>query len=81
MRFEASGLTARIALLFNILAGTSWDPRNFFVGNIVHPVRGAAATRGCTVTCFDQEGSHGTEGDGYCCVICENEDAVIKICC
>jgi hypothetical protein len=63
---------SRLAVL--VLPGTQKDPRFFFAGDVIHPKSQGAV---CQVTCTNDGKTAGPGG----CVVCENEDAIVKLCC
>jgi len=86
LRFKASNLQPQIVLSLGSLGPLAWDPREHFVGNIIHPIRKAAApastvSERCQVSCLNAGANEEKSGDGYCCVLCENKDIVVKVCC
>lgn len=60
---------------FMVLPGTPNNPKFLFAGNVDHAVHRAAAP--CQVVCLT-DGK--TAGPGAC-VECENEAAIVKLCC
>jgi hypothetical protein len=70
-------------LILLVLPNTASSNKSQLIGNILHPAKRSAVAampvaRGCTVTCLNDGAK---SGDGDCCVECENDDAIVKICC
>jgi hypothetical protein len=78
IRLEATIKDDNSRLAFLVLPGTPHDRRYFFAGNIVHPrplVVSATATS--CVTCLN-DGKTASPGS---CIDCENDDAIVQLCC
>jgi hypothetical protein len=75
IRLEAGNQADRSRISFLVLPGTQQEPRFLFAGDITHPSRQAAAV--CQVTCL----SDGKTAGPGACVECENEAAIVKLCC
>lgn len=77
LELRISGLPDDLQFVAIGLPSRAHESRFSIAGNILHKPAVAGA-EGCVVTCL--HGNH-TSGNGMCCVECENEDAIVKICC
>jgi len=70
---EATNLLNDLLILFSVLPGSQIEPRYYCVGNIIHK-KGT----GCAITCLNEADQPPGSGP---CAECENEDAIVKVCC
>jgi hypothetical protein len=76
VRLQAANQVDNTRISFLVLPGTPHEPRFLFSGNIDHPSTQAAAV--CQVKCLASEQTAVGQG---ACVECENEAAIVKLCC
>jgi hypothetical protein len=76
MRVDQAPNDLHLALM--VLPGRPPSNKSELTGSILH-ARRTPTTQGCTVTCLNDDAK--SSGDGNCCVDCENNDAIVKICC
>jgi hypothetical protein len=69
----AANLLDDLLISFSVLPGSQIDPRYYCTGNITHK-KGT----GCAITCLNEDNQSPSSGP---CAECENEDAVVKVCC
>lgn len=67
-----------LCFALTVLPKLAPESKTFLTGNIIHPKMLAETVTGCVVRCLNDDRA---SVDGNCCVECENDDAIVKICC